>query len=84
MYHSAHANVFPLPIGIVMAKPAVEFTSTLDPRRCPTCRTKIVVPDEQGLVVRNAILRVSFQTGSASAKCPRCKTWVEVPLTYRE
>jgi phage FluMu protein Com len=55
-----------------------------EPRRCPTCRTKIVVPGEQGLMVRNSILRVSAESGHASAKCPRCKTWVEVPLTYRE
>lgn len=53
-------------------------------QRCPTCRTKIVVPGEQGLIVKNAILRVSAETGHASAKCPRCKTWVEVPLAYRE
>jgi hypothetical protein len=54
-----------------------------EPQRCPTCRTKIVVPSERGLVVHNAILRVSGETGSTSAKCPRCKAWVEVPLTYR-
>jgi DNA-directed RNA polymerase subunit RPC12/RpoP len=52
--------------------------------RCPTCRTKIVVPDTGGLLVKNAILRVSLQTGHASAKCPRCKSWVEVPLRYRK
>ncbi len=51
------------------------------PQRCPVCRTKIIVPDEEGLVVRNAILRVS-RTGHARAKCPRCKAWVEVPLKY--
>ncbi len=53
-----------------------------EPQRCPSCRTKIVVAAEQGLVVHNAILRVSVETGHASAKCPRCKSWVEVPLTY--
>jgi DNA-directed RNA polymerase subunit RPC12/RpoP len=52
------------------------------PQRCPVCRTKIVVPDDEGLLVRNAILRVSSQTGYARAKCPRCKAWVEVPLRY--
>jgi DNA-directed RNA polymerase subunit RPC12/RpoP len=51
-------------------------------QRCPTCRTKIVVPDGSGLVVKNAILRVSGETGRASAKCPRCKSWVEVPLAF--
>ncbi|HEV8672510.1 MAG TPA: hypothetical protein VGX21_00570 [Methylomirabilota bacterium] len=54
-----------------------------DLRRCPVCRTKIVVPDGEGILVKNAILRVS-RTGHATAKCPRCKTWVEVPLTYRD
>ena len=58
-------------------------TPDADLQRCPNCRTKIVVPAEHGLVVHNAILRVSVETGNASAKCPRCKSWVEVPLTYR-
>ena len=53
-------------------------------RRCPTCRTKIVVPEPDGLVVKNASLRVSGKTGRAAARCPRCKSWVEVPLSYRE
>jgi DNA-directed RNA polymerase subunit RPC12/RpoP len=53
-------------------------------QRCPTCRTKIVVPDAEGILVRNAILRVSVDTGDASAKCPRCKSWVEVPLRYQK
>jgi len=52
----------------------------MEPRRCPNCRTKIVVPDGDGVVVRNAILRVSARTGSVTAKCPQCKAWVEVPL----
>jgi len=55
----------------------------VEAQRCPTCRTKIVVPDDEGLVVKNAILRVSAATGQASAKCPRCKSWVDVPLRYR-
>jgi DNA-directed RNA polymerase subunit RPC12/RpoP len=50
-------------------------------QRCPGCRTKIVVADREGIVVRNAILRVT-RTGHATAKCPRCKAWVEVPLRY--
>ena len=52
-------------------------------QRCPGCREKIVIPDGDGVVVRNAILRVSVRTGHATAKCPRCKAWVEVPLTFR-
>jgi len=51
-------------------------------KRCPACRTKIVIWDAEGVVVKNAILRVTTATGRASAKCPRCKAWVEVPLTY--
>ena len=53
-----------------------------EPLRCSTCRTKIVVPAVDGLVVKNAILHVSAATGKATAKCPRCKSWVEVPLAY--
>jgi hypothetical protein len=56
----------------------------VEARRCPTCRAKIVVPQPDGLVVKNAVLRVSATTGRAAAKCPRCKGWVEVPLNYRE
>jgi hypothetical protein len=52
-------------------------------RRCPTCRARIVVPDADGVVVRNAILRLSRHTGAVSAKCPQCKSWVEVPLRYQ-
>jgi predicted Zn-ribbon and HTH transcriptional regulator len=56
----------------------------VEPQRCPTCRTKIVVSDAAGILVKNAILRVSVDTGDASAKCPRCKSWVEVPLQFRK
>jgi phage FluMu protein Com len=62
----------------------VRGSDPVAPVRCPTCRTKIVVADGEGWVVRNAILRVSGQTGQATAKCPRCKGWVEVPLAYRQ
>jgi endogenous inhibitor of DNA gyrase (YacG/DUF329 family) len=67
-----------------MRQPHIESLALREPRRCPACRTKIVVWEDDGLVVRNAILRVAQSTGRASAKCPRCKTWVEVPLTYRD
>ena len=60
-------------------KRGVKTRATID-----TCRTKIVVPEPDGLIVKNAILRVSGKTGRAAAKCPRCKNWVEVPLNYRE
>jgi hypothetical protein len=62
----------------------VRALSKVEERRCPTCRTRIVVPQPEGLVVKNAILRVSGKTGRAAAKCPRCKSWVEVPLNYRD
>ena len=55
----------------------------LDAQRCPSYRTKIVVPGEERPVVKNAIRRVSAATGQATAKCSRCRTWVDVPLTYR-
>jgi len=37
-------------------------------------------PEE--VVIRNAILKVDAASGRVTAKCPRCKSWVEVPLKY--
>jgi len=37
-------------------------------------------PDE--IVVKNAILRVDRASGRVTAKCPRCKAWVEIPFRY--
>lgn len=50
--------------------------------RCQVCATKIVVPGVEDVVVKNAILRVDRASGHVAAKCPRCKTWVGVPLRY--
>jgi hypothetical protein len=50
--------------------------------RCQICGTKIVVPGPDEIVVKNAILRVDRHSGRVAAKCPRCKTWVEVPFRY--
>jgi len=72
--------MFAEPVRVADAHERAPFP--LEPQRCPTCRTKIVMPSEGGLVVKNAILHVSAATGRATAKCPRCKSWVEVPLAY--
>ncbi|HET9923422.1 MAG TPA: hypothetical protein VFS98_04825 [Methylomirabilota bacterium] len=50
--------------------------------RCQGCGTKIVVAGDGDVVVKNAILRVERASGRVTAKCPRCKAWVEVPLRY--
>ncbi len=50
--------------------------------RCQVCATKIVVAGDGEVVVKNAILRVERASGRVTAKCPRCKAWVEVPLRY--
>ena len=50
--------------------------------RCQVCATKIVVPGPDEIVVKNAILRVDRASGRVTAKCPRCKTWVEIPFRY--
>jgi len=65
-------------------KAVARMSAAGEPRRCPVCGTKILIPDAEGFVVKNAILRVSVPTGHARAKCPRCKAWVEVPLKYSE
>jgi DNA-directed RNA polymerase subunit RPC12/RpoP len=62
----------------------VRALSKVEERRCPTCRARIVVPRPQGLVVKHALLRVSGKTGRAAARCPRCKSWIRVPLSYRD
>jgi phage FluMu protein Com len=41
-----------------------------------------VVPGPEEVVVKNAILRVERASGRVTAKCPRCKAWVEVPFRY--
>jgi uncharacterized protein with PIN domain len=46
--------------------------------RCLVCRAKVVVK----LVIHNAILKVDPPTGRVTAKCARCKAWVQVPLRY--
>ncbi len=50
--------------------------------RCQVCGTRIVVEGEHDVVVKNAILRIERATGRVTAKCPRCKAWVQVPLRY--
>jgi hypothetical protein len=51
-------------------------------RRCPACRDKVVVDRATEVVIHNAILRVDRASGLVTAKCRRCKAWVEVPLKY--
>jgi hypothetical protein len=55
---------------------------TQDRGRCPICRVTMLVRSAEEVVIRNAIVRVDAPTGRVSAKCPRCKGWVEVPLKY--
>jgi DNA-directed RNA polymerase subunit RPC12/RpoP len=50
--------------------------------RCPVCSSKVVIHGEAEVLVKNAILRVDSASGRVTAKCPRCKAWVEVPLRY--
>jgi hypothetical protein len=51
-------------------------------QRCPACRDKVVVERANEVVIHNAILRVDRSSGRVSAKCRRCKGWVEVPLKF--
>jgi phage FluMu protein Com len=50
--------------------------------RCPVCRATLLVRSPEEVVIRNAILKVDGPSGRVTAKCPRCKAWVEVPLKY--
>jgi hypothetical protein len=51
-------------------------------QRCPACRDKVVVERAGEVVIHNAILRVDRPSGRVTAKCRRCKAWVEVPLKF--
>jgi uncharacterized protein with PIN domain len=51
-------------------------------QRCPACRDKVVVERDNEIVVHNAILRVDRASSRVTAKCRRCKAWVEVPLKF--
>lgn len=50
--------------------------------RCPVCRTRMVVRTPAEVLIRNAILKVEGASGRVTAKCARCKSWVEVPLRF--
>jgi DNA-directed RNA polymerase subunit RPC12/RpoP len=61
------------------------MTTEIEPTtsiRCPVCRAKIVVTLQSEVVIHNAIIKVDPLTGRVTAKCARCKAWVEVPLRY--
>ena len=60
----------------------MEPTAEVATNRCPVCKSKVVVMSAEEGVIHNAILRVDRPTGQVSAKCSRCKSWVEVPLRY--
>jgi hypothetical protein len=51
-------------------------------QRCPACRDKVIVERAGEVVIHNAILRVDRPSGRVTAKCRRCKAWVEVPLKF--
>ena len=50
--------------------------------RCPVCRSKLVARGDEQVIIHNAILKVEAATGRVTAKCARCKSWVDVPLRY--
>jgi len=50
--------------------------------RCPVCTAKLVVKSAADVVIKNAILKIDGASGRVTAKCSRCKSWVEVPLRY--
>ena len=58
--------------------------ATTQEGKCPVCRAKLVSRGPDEVIIRNAILRVEPNTGRVTAKCARCKSWVDVPLRYVE
>jgi phage FluMu protein Com len=76
----------PIPLVAVPVDPGsaapASGSPTIRVERCPRCRTKLLEELPGEVIIRNAILRVESRTGRVRSKCPRCKTWVEVPLRY--
>jgi uncharacterized protein with PIN domain len=60
----------------------MEPTAAAEANRCPVCKAKVIETSAEEVVIHNAILRVNRPTGRVSAKCSRCKSWLEVPLRY--
>jgi hypothetical protein len=60
----------------------VTSTDSVAVQRCPACRDKMIVDRGSEVVIHNAILRVDRPSGRVTAKCRRCKAWVEVPVRY--
>ena len=61
------------------------MTTQIEPTtsvRCQVCRAKVVVTLQNEVVIHNAIIKVESSTGRVTAKCARCKAWVQVPLRY--
>ena len=56
--------------------------STIALQRCPAGRDKVVVERDSEVGVHNAIRRIDRLSGRVTAKCRRCKAWVEVPLKF--
>jgi uncharacterized protein with PIN domain len=69
-------NVYFVPVQVSAVR------STPERGRCPICRVPLVLRTAEEVIIRNAIVRVDAPTGRVTAKCPRCKGWVEVPLRY--
>jgi hypothetical protein len=69
-------------MGIFTLVHASAVQSAHERGRCPICRVTLVLRTAEEVIIRNAIVRVDAPTGRVTAKCPRCKGWVEVPLRY--
>ena len=63
-------------------QPGVVPAEVLAVQRCPVCRDKVVIERDVEVVIHNAILRIERASGRVTAKCRRCKAWLEVPLRY--
>jgi DNA-directed RNA polymerase subunit RPC12/RpoP len=64
------------------SKMATQIEHATSSLRCPVCRAKVVVALQDEVVIHNAIIKVDFPTRRVTAKCARCKAWVQVPLQY--
>ncbi len=51
--------------------------------RCPSCHCQIHVLEGNALaVIKAAVIKADLNNLVAYAKCPKCKSWLIVPLRY--
>jgi hypothetical protein len=60
----------------------VEGKPLLANGRCACCRFQIVAEEGEAAIIKAAVIKADLVKKITNAKCPRCKSWLIVPLQY--